>query len=66
MTDYLTLYKIYNMKTNTLSDFVDHEGLHDFILNLNYEGKSIEDYRIYSLPMQDITRYLDFGKLNDV
>lgn len=66
MGDYLTLYKIYNKKTNTLSDFVDHEGLHDFILNLNYEGKSIEDYAIYSLPMQDITKYIDFGKFNEI
>ena len=60
MANTLTLYKIYNKQTNTLSDFIDHEGLNDFLLHLKYEGKSIEDYSIYSLPMYDITEIYKF------
>lgn len=59
---YLNLYKIYNKKKNTISDFLDHEELNDFLLNLKEEGKKIEDYDIFSLNMPCITKYLDLEK----
>lgn len=58
----LNLYKIFNKQKNTLSDFIDGEDLNDFLMHLKYEGKSIEDYEIYSLNMPCVTKYLDLEK----
>ena len=58
----LNLYKIFNKKENTISDFVDHEGLNDFLMYLKSEGKSIEDYEVFSLAMPCVTKYLDLEK----
>ena len=63
MADFLNLYKIKNVKTGVISDFVDNQGLEDFFSYLKAENKSIEDYAIYSLKMQNIAPYLDMEKL---
>ena len=63
MSNYLNLYKIFNKERNTLSDFIDHEALNDFLLHLQYEGKSIDDYEIYCLNMQNITKCIDTNSL---
>ena len=34
MADFLNLFKIKNLKTGTISDFVDEEGVHDFLIHL--------------------------------
>ena len=63
MADFLNLYKIKNVKTGVIGDFVDNQGLEDFFSYLKAENKSIEDYAIYSLKMQNIAPYLDMEKL---
>ena len=63
MADFINLYKIKNLKTGTISDFVDDEGMHDFLIHLKTENKSIQDYAIYSLNMENITKYMDLSEV---
>jgi len=52
----LTLYKIFNKETNRLSDFIDDEGLNDFLMHLNYKHLDIKDFEIYKLEMPCVTQ----------
>ena len=63
MADFLNLYKVKNLKTGRISDFLTEEELKDVVFHWKYEGKKVEDYAVYCLNMQNITPYLDMGKL---
>ena len=63
MADFLNLYKVKNLKTGKISDFLDEEELKDVVFHWKYDNKNIEDYAIYCLNMQNITPYLDIEKL---
>ena len=63
MAEFLNLYKIKNLNTEVLSDFIDEEGLKDFIRYKQSLGESLDGYKIYCLNMENITPYLDIDEL---
>lgn len=55
MAEFLNLYKIQNLETGTITDFLSGEDLEDFIENKNGD---LTGYKVYSLNMENITPYL--------